>query len=381
MRFARWLSGVTLVLALPAGTPAAAPDAVLYTAVVTQIEADVRSGPSDDAQLYPTNRLHQGDQVQVVREVPGGWLAIKPPPGSYSWIKVLNNVQQMFAPKPMWLVLTDGTPVMMGSEVHVQGQKPTVEAARLPRGSQVRGEQIVEAEDGRWLRIEPPAREVRYIRKEAFAAVGTSARAPAATPATLAAATPPGGVPAPGAPATSGPDPRWLQAQQLEQAGRFDEAIRAYTDLGYATVKSNYDLAMQAFNRAEWLRKAHGSAPARPAMPAGAPETGGTVATTANRVGGAPPAATPVPAQGPPPLEAATPSWPGRLIRAGNYDRYRPTYMLLGSDGRPRMIVTGQPGLDLEPYVGRNVEVSGSLIFRRDLATYYLTASNIRLLP
>src|SRR5690348_6782522 len=55
-----------------------------YEARVIVSGAQVQSGPGDN--YYPTDNLNQGDAVEVYREKPGGWLAIRPPEGSFSWI-------------------------------------------------------------------------------------------------------------------------------------------------------------------------------------------------------------------------------------------------------------------------------------------------------
>src|SRR5262245_4278467 len=91
MRLSRWIALVALLAALPRtsrATEPPAPDAVLYTASVVPLEAEVRCGPGNSPRLYPTNRLKKGDRVEVVRELQDGWLAIKPPPGSFSWINM-----------------------------------------------------------------------------------------------------------------------------------------------------------------------------------------------------------------------------------------------------------------------------------------------------
>ena len=54
-------------------------------ATVATAEAEVRSGPSVDPKIYPTNKLHAGQQVEVLDQKED-WVAIKPPPGSFSWI-------------------------------------------------------------------------------------------------------------------------------------------------------------------------------------------------------------------------------------------------------------------------------------------------------
>src|SRR5262245_9545420 len=85
MRRTAWL-GVALTACLSGASLTAEEPKVVYSATVTANESEVRSGAGDSQQLYPTNRLVKGDTVEVVREQEGGWLAIKPPPGSFSWI-------------------------------------------------------------------------------------------------------------------------------------------------------------------------------------------------------------------------------------------------------------------------------------------------------
>jgi hypothetical protein len=47
-------------------------------------QLDVYAEPDDQA--FATARLYQGDTVEVRKSLPGGWLAIAPPAGSFHWI-------------------------------------------------------------------------------------------------------------------------------------------------------------------------------------------------------------------------------------------------------------------------------------------------------
>ena len=63
----------------------AAPEGTFpYKAFVTADDVYVRSGPGDN--YYPTDKLKAGDEVEVYRHDPGGWLAIRPVPGSFCWV-------------------------------------------------------------------------------------------------------------------------------------------------------------------------------------------------------------------------------------------------------------------------------------------------------
>src|SRR5689334_13547440 len=66
------------------GTSSACAEEYPYTAYVTADETEVRYGPS--AQHYATQQLFAGEEVQVYRRDATGWLAVRPPEGSYSWI-------------------------------------------------------------------------------------------------------------------------------------------------------------------------------------------------------------------------------------------------------------------------------------------------------
>src|SRR5579859_2126999 len=79
------LALAAFVAALPAA-PYASAQVGRDIRYVNLPEAEVRSGPSTEPAFYPTNRLHRGDPVEVVGEVPGGWLKIRPPEGSFSFV-------------------------------------------------------------------------------------------------------------------------------------------------------------------------------------------------------------------------------------------------------------------------------------------------------
>ena len=77
-------------------------------------------------------------------------------------------------------------PVRIGSEL--TDSKPTVEGARLARGTSVVaiGRELVDPEEGVWLPIEPPEMETRYIRAEAVVKTQPTTTTAAASPITPA---------------------------------------------------------------------------------------------------------------------------------------------------------------------------------------------------
>ena len=86
-----------------------------------------------------------------------------------------------------------------------------------------------------------------------------------------------------------------------------------------------------------------------------------------------------------PPTKLLPPGWvayKGRLRSAGRAIEGQKTYVLemeVGGYTRPMAYTTGSPGVDLAPWVGKVVEVSGPALYRGDIRTNYVTA--MRVLP
>lgn len=134
-----------------------------YKAVIVKDDVLVRSGGGDD--YYPTMRLQRDAVVTVHRQDPGGWLAISPPEGSYSWIpaRYVNREDGENG-----TVIEDDIIVFVGSEF---GEESSVWQRKMMNGMQVKilGEQDLETPSGRrrMYRIAPPARERRWIAGDA----------------------------------------------------------------------------------------------------------------------------------------------------------------------------------------------------------------------
>jgi hypothetical protein len=399
MRSTLFLGGLALLLA--AVRPAAAQDPI-YTAVVAQDQAEVRSGATLDARLYPTNRLRRGARVEVLEELPGGWLKIRPPQGSYSWINT-RFVERVAPDQPNWTVnaLPEvGVPVYVGSEL--QRGRPTVEGCKVTRGHLVRsvGPPWPD-EEGSWLPVEPPPGEARYLRAEAVVRdAEAAAPSPSRPPLTAVTVARPGSTPAAVAlavpPAT--PDALWSRAQQAERSGHEAEAIDLYQRVAQ-DIASTPELAAQARERALYLRDAQRSptaarAPSYPTdeLPPSDPAASRFYPMPSHSPPGptvrlAPPCGTSgeacAPGTSPPP---ATPagmysSGPGRLRRAGRQLDGKTAYVLEGGPGRLPLYVTGQTGIDLEPYVNRKVELVGPSIYRGDLRANFMAVSRVQPLP
>src|SRR4051794_24579857 len=136
--------------------------------VVKQNLTEVRAEAGDKAENYVTNRLHKGDVVEVVEAGRSdGWLLIKPPPGSTSWINT-RFLAEVGPKNPIEVVaFEDGAPVFPGP-ADATDRRPGVIGARLKKGHLVsRRGRMLASDDGHWMEIESPESEARYVRADA----------------------------------------------------------------------------------------------------------------------------------------------------------------------------------------------------------------------
>ena len=142
-----------------AAMPAAAQKSFPYKAYVTGKDVYVRSGPGE--QYYPTEKLQPGAEVEVYRQDPGGWYAIRPLPESYSWVsgRYLKPSQDGLAE-----VAADRVASRVGSQF---SDVRDVVQARLERGEivELKGTKQVGAGQSAvtWYKISPPSGEFRWI--------------------------------------------------------------------------------------------------------------------------------------------------------------------------------------------------------------------------
>lgn len=407
------LGAVAIVLSVTAVSAAATP----YAAGITQPDAEVRCLPGTKDGVYATNRLRQGQRVDVLKEREDGWLEVKPPEGSFSWINT-RFVEQVVPNQPNYVVIaypSAGAPVLIGSDV--LKHRPSVVGVKLQRGTQVRaiGRPLAD-DEGTWLPIEPPVAEVRFLRQEAIgksappAAAAPPPAAPPAAPSVTAArvATSPGPGPLGSfqnpmqggsalAPLTD-VDGMWQRAAQAERGGNYAEAIRLYTQVGNESANNNRQLAIEAYNRAHYLSQATrtpvgsafyptGQQPTPPAAPASAgyPTTAVPAQPSAQSPAAAPPVRLAAPVtgtsfsgqtgQGDPALSGS--SGPGRLRVAGRSIGSQRLYVLENARGIPVVYAAPQGNLNLEPYVGRNVELYGPTYYQGSLRANYMSVMRV----
>lgn len=156
---------VSLLLAVvPAMASANAKDAFPYTAYVTHDDAHVHSGPGK--QFYATQRLSKHTAVEVYHHVAGGWCAIRPPAGSFSWV----DAQHLEITEDAALARVINVPAKTRvgssmSDVH------DVEYVSLREGEvvEVLGSKMLREtpknKPRRWFKVAPPAGEFRWIHE------------------------------------------------------------------------------------------------------------------------------------------------------------------------------------------------------------------------
>ena len=157
-----------------------------YLATVQKKQAFVRSGPGQ--QYYPTGVLKQGAVVEVYRHDPGGWLAIRPPAGSFCWVPA-ETVQLVDV--DVGEIIRGDVPARIGSTLN--GLRDLWQV-KLRKGEKVAIIQRVDDATGSWYQIEPPAGEFRWIYHQAVVPLagksGPRSASPAASPEATAEGSP-----------------------------------------------------------------------------------------------------------------------------------------------------------------------------------------------
>ena len=133
-----------------------------YRASVRGGHVPIRSGPGEE--FYETDRLSEGDQVEVYRHDSGGWCAIRPPAESFSWVPA-DRLELTENPSLARVVVVP-TKTRIGS---VLSDIHDVEYISLREGEIVEllGSKALSGPSTRapqsWFKIAPPAGEFRWI--------------------------------------------------------------------------------------------------------------------------------------------------------------------------------------------------------------------------
>ena len=165
--------------------PAAVQAQFPYEGIVNvERSLQVRSGPSENH--YRTGILKRGDRVKVVGQPADGWLAIEPPPDSFSWIsgQYIREVSPTEGE-----AASDKVNVRVGTPINEE-LRDTVQV-QLARGDRVRildrktsGQGVLAKV---WYKVASPPGEVRYVKSEFIQAADGRRAVPRPAPPRLPA--------------------------------------------------------------------------------------------------------------------------------------------------------------------------------------------------
>lgn len=349
-----------------------------YTAYVNSTDVYVRSGPGRD--YYPTDKLQKGERVEVYRHDPGGWLAIRPPRGSFSWVssRHLDSLDDELA-----VVNSKRVVARVGS---VFSDVRDVIQVRLERDEKV--ELTEPPTDGSpWCKVAPPAGEFRwvfakYVDRDLPADLADDEREA-------------------GAGWREDGRARLTGADDDERGARDDPGMRAEMagDLARLRELEHIDMELSAIVAADisqWsfdelneraeraLRGAQGSLERGRARllldklarfddikrrhdalgDAPFPASGRALATGAGLRR----------------IEDARFDGVGRLSPVVSQRTGGPQYALLDASGAVRSFVTPAPGVNLRPFIDRRVGVSGQRGYLTDLQRQHISVQRVTLL-
>jgi uncharacterized protein YraI len=357
----------------------AQPAAVPYKAYAKADGVCVRSGPGQN--YYPTDRLKIGQEVEVYRDEPAGWCAIRPIEGSFSWVssRYLKPTEGNLA-----VVTGDKVEACIGS--HLNNDARPVSTVHLRKGETVEifdsssNEKMASKSD--WIKIAPPSGEFRWI------AVGDIDRNPPDHTAAAAARPVSGQIEEAATPATAPPgsplsahayqkeldrldlelsamvieEPsawsfdglrdraNWLvdHAQTAVERGRARLLVNKITR--FDDIKHRYD-AVQAMHEnnersARLLANLRSDVGPRPA-----------IADIDDRFDGV-----------------------GQLAQVTSAKQGAPRYALVDDSGSLRCYVTPAPGVNLQSYVGKQVGITGTRGYLPEQRAGHLMARHVTLL-
>lgn len=149
VRWALFLAASALAI------PALAEPTFPYTAFANADNVQVRSGPGEN--YYPTDALPRGAAVEVYRHDPGGWYAVRPPEGSFSWVQA-QDVQ----PWDDRVVVVESPRAVARVGSQLSDIRDVIQL-RLEQGEHL---QVLGAKtfgEQTWYKIAPPSGEFRWV--------------------------------------------------------------------------------------------------------------------------------------------------------------------------------------------------------------------------
>jgi hypothetical protein len=341
------------------------------TAAEVRVETEVRAGPSPK---YPsTGILRRGAKVLIKRATENDFLEIVPPEGSVSWIQkfAIAPFGPVIGERQAFRVVGDGDKkavmVLPGSletkgPLEIIGKKGTEVAPGMQ--GYLRGQPVKPAWDNQqWVPILPMPGESRFIAKAALQDPPSGS-----SPAIASAKKPAFDSSLDGLPGSE----LYKRAEQAERDGNIDLAIDLYNRVTKQESARNFDLANRAATKVFELSRSRATRP-----------PGSLVSRSgSNATGNAPPAQA---ASLKPNLSAAPnnnqrSSGVGWLRKTGFQIDDKPSYALMDANRRIMFYVTGEPGVNLSPYLERWVELFGTTEVRGDVrGADYMRVSRVTL--
>ncbi len=344
-----------------------------YTAAITAEDVYVRSGPG--ANYYPTDKLQRGDTVEVYRHDPGGWCAIRPPKNSFSWIAAQKLTA---AGNELAAANEDRVVVRVGSTF---SDIREVIQVRLDKGERVEVMSPPPGDDpmSGWYKIAPPAGEFRWIsakfilRRETIdgsgerdADGGTKSRTAAASGSK------------PGFKSGKYPGERELDRLDLELSAiaaedisrwQFDslkhraEAVLDDADTAvergrarlFLTKVARFEDIKLRSDRLNYLQ--HGGSRGSMAQAGGAGAAGGERAAVDPRYDGS-----------------------GRLMPIAPHKPGAPPYALTNAKGDVLQFISPAPGINLQPFVNKQIGVNGQVSVIPDLNKQIINVQRVALI-
>jgi hypothetical protein len=135
-----------------------------YSAFVVEESVHARCGPSSE--FYRTDPLRHGQEVEIYAETDDGWLGIRPPAESFSWIPA--EAVEVDGKEETGVVIEDRTVAWIGTQLG-RARKYRWQV-QLAKGEPVTvvGRSEREGPDGPqlWYRIVPPSGEYRWVHRD-----------------------------------------------------------------------------------------------------------------------------------------------------------------------------------------------------------------------
>jgi uncharacterized protein YgiM (DUF1202 family) len=370
-------------------TSAVADDEFPYSATVSTDGVEVRCGPGWE--YYSTGTLRKGDRVEVYRHEPGGWLAVRPPEGSHSWVpaRQLESTEEKVA-----RVVVDGAVAWVGSNTEsIRQHKWQI---RLDRGELVAVLDKATMAVGpgfaqeTYCKIAPPPGEFRWIHAEHAAAPQSIAHRSAKRNIELVDFRP-------GSTATKRSSRRAVSAAELEELSEQFKELNVELSLLVTRDIAEWNLSALEERTRQLADAARDTKYADEVREVAARvgefktlkeryEHLGDVSAVADRTQGV--SAAPRQMDDAPIGTGVTPASSGGdadyfsdvgwLMPVHSAKRIAPPFALLDDTGQVKCYVTPSPGLNLRRYVREHVSVHGS---QRDVASLraaLVTADRVR---